>query len=240
MKKTKLKTVIAAAWFLLAAVIITERWAPADAQTRAALVPTPRKPDMALIDKFDNAVRARFLTQPFFGMSRLAPLTPVKLRSNHISAFMPQGPVEVEAVKSFSDHGWDVGIYLYGRRAEPRVVNGKPKDKYSITYRVNEPLPVTNKLRVGQMQEPKDLIKYVKKAFLEYQNLKAGEPNNFEFDNGDWSYVARPVRAVNESCLKCHNDYVVIDKLPNDQFKLKRREVGEVNGILLYAFRKQM
>jgi len=70
-----------------------------------------------------------------------------------------------------------------------------------------------------------------------FQNETADAPKNIEFVKGDWSYVAKPVRAMNESCLKCHNDYVILDKLPNGQFKMRKRQVGDVNGVLLYAFR---
>ena len=36
-----------------------------------------------------------------------------------------------------------------------------------------------------------------------------------------------------------NNDYAVIDKLQDGRFKFRKRAVGDVNGILLYAFRKR-
>jgi hypothetical protein len=235
----KLKIVLISIW-LSVAVFIANHRDPAAAQTNRPITNIyQRRPDVRLIDRFDNEIHARFLTEPFFGMARLAPTTPVKLRSNHVAGFMPQTPEEIELERTFKDSGWDVGIYLYGRRAVPKLKNGKPQDDFKITYRVNVPVPVTFGLREGQLQDAKGLIRYVKQAFLDFQSAGVDGTNTFEFEKGDWSYVARPVRAVNQSCLKCHNDYVVVDKLANNKFKLKRREVGDVNGILLYAFRKR-
>jgi hypothetical protein len=239
MRGLSVKTIIIAIWLIAAGSIsfLPSRYVDAQYDRTAAV--EPRRPDKALIDKFDTEVRTRFLTMPFFGITRIAPREPVPFRSSHIGSFSPQTPEEVAAVKAFNDDRWDVGIYLYGRRSEPKLKNEKPTNKFSIRYRVNRPVPVSFGLREGQLQEPAHLIKYVKQAFLLYQKAQPDEATDFEFENGDWSYIARPVRAMNQSCLQCHNDYVVIDKLPNGQFKLKKREVGDVNGILLYAFRKQ-
>jgi len=241
MTKAKSKVLILIVWTLFVCVLITERSSPVSGQTsaRATTSAVPRKPDMALIDRFDKEIHTRFLTQPSFGMARLTPLTPFKLKGAHLSYFSPQTADEKSIVDTFNNEGWDVGIYLFGRRSEPKIVNGKQKNKFSIQYRVNEPVPVTTKLRERDMQESTDLIKEVKQAFLTYQTSTPEAVRNYEFDRGDWSYVARPVRAMNESCLKCHNDYVVIDKLDNGKFKFRKREVGDVNGILLFAFRKR-
>lgn len=234
----KLKVLAVATWLIFTVGIFYLHSSFVDAQTTSPRPILTRKPDMALINKFDNEIRARFLSEPFFGVARIAPTQPVKLASAHLSSFSPKTSAEMDAVKSFVEGGWDVGIYLYGRRAEPKVKNGKAKDKYAITYRVNQPVTVTGLQRPSQLQDPKNLVKYVKEAFLEYQNAKPTDAENFQFDNGDWSYVARPVRVVSESCLRCHNDYVVIDKLSAGQFKLRKRGIGDVNGILLYAFRR--
>lgn len=239
MKIPTVKVIIIIAWLIVAATAPFLKSWRAEAQNKRSDAVEPRRPDMDLINKFDKEVRARFLTMPFFGMARIAPIQPVKFRSSHISSFSPNTPDEVAAVKSFNDDGWDVGIYLYGRRSEPKLKEGKPTDKFNIRYRINQPVPVTFGLKEGSLQEPTHLIKYVKQAFLEYQKATPDEARDFGFENGDWSYIARPVRAVNQSCLQCHNDYVVVDNLPNRQFKMRKRQVGDVNGILLYAFRKQ-
>jgi hypothetical protein len=239
MKTRVLKITVLAAWLICLSGLVFHRSFPAEAQTKSNANARPRKPDVALIDKFDNEIKARFLTAPFFGIARIAPSTPQPLRSGHLSGFAPIDQNEAASVKQFNDDGWNVGIYLYGRRTEPKLKDGRPVDKFNIKYRVNRPVPVTFGLKETQLQEPADLVRYVKLAFLEYQKAEPGTEKGFEFENGDWSYVARPVRAVNESCLKCHNDYVVTDKLGNGKVNVRKRRVGDVNGILLYAFRKK-
>jgi hypothetical protein len=234
MKKIKILIVVAWAAFLVMAVNYGPR---VDAQIDKSRA-RGRKPDMALIDKFDSQIQQRFLTEPFFGIARIAPVTPQPLRSDHLRHFSPVNADEAGIQKSFIDDGWDVGIYLYGRRAEPKIVKGRQKNDFSIRYRVNQPVPVTAGVSEREMQDATDMINQVKEAFLAFQNTAPDELRNFEFDSGDWSYVARPVRAVSQSCLKCHNDYVMLERLGNDKFKMRKRQVGDVNGILLYAFRR--
>ena len=238
MKRSTSKAIVAAAWMIFACGAFLYRSQIVDGQTLTADGPAIL-PDTALIEKFDREVHARFLTMPFFGISRMAPTTPQPLRSNHVGSFMPSNPAEAEIVKSFTDGGWDVGLYLYGRRAEPKLEKGKPKEEFDIRYRVNQPVKVTLSLKDGELPEAKGIIDEVKTAFLTFQNETADAPTNIEFVKGDWSYIARPVRAMNESCIKCHNDYVILDKLPNGQFKMRKRQVGDVNGVLLYAFRRR-
>jgi ribosomal protein S14 len=240
MTKSNIKVIIVAAWLVFISGICIQRSTQVNGQTSRE--PAPHKPDMRLIDRFDKAINARFLTQPSFGMGRIVSgmtIPPEKLRSGHLSHFSPQTESELATVKAFSDEGWDVGIYLYGRRSEPKVVNGKTKDKFSIRYRINQPVTVTATLKERDLQDASDMVKDVKEAFLVFQNSASDAQQNYEFDRGDWSYVARPVRAANQSCLQCHNDYAVIDKLQDGRFKFRKRAVGDVNGILLYAFRKR-
>jgi hypothetical protein len=240
MTKLNVKVTIVAAWLVFISGICIQHSTQVNGQTSKA--PAPRKPDMMLIDRFDNAINLRFLTQPSFGMGRIVSgmiIQREKLRSGHLSYFSPQTESELATVRAFSEEGWDVGIYLYGRRSEPKVVRGKTKDKFSIQYRINQPVTVTATLKERDLQDASDMVKEVKQAFLVFQNSAPNAQQNYGFDRGDWSYVARPVRAANQSCLQCHNDYVVIDKLQDGRFKLRKREVGDVNGILLYAFRRR-
>jgi len=236
MKRSTSKAIVAAAWMIFACGAFLYRSQIVDGQTLTADGPAIL-PDAALIEKFDREVHARFLTMPFFGIARMAPTTPQPLTSNHVGEFLPGNPAEAEILKSFTDGGWDVGLYLYGRRAIPKLEKGKPKDEFDIRYRVNQPVKVTYSFKDSELPEAKGMIDEVKDAFLTFQNETADAPKNIEFVKGDWSYVAKPVRAMNESCLKCHNDYVILDKLPNGQFKMRKRQVGDVNGVLLYAFR---
>jgi hypothetical protein len=239
MNKRNVKVLILLVWALIAAGALSERPWIVEGQSRSTLNSAViHTPDVALIDKFDKAIQERFMTEPTFGRARLEPTRPVPLESAHLNYFVPKNADELTSVKSFGDEGWDVGIYLFGRRSEPKVVNGKQKDRFSIRYRVNRPVPVTTTLREDEMPNAAKLVTEIKQAFLEFQRSTADMPPTYAFDRGDWTYIARPVRAANQSCLKCHNDYVILDKLDNKKFTMRKRRVGDVNGILLYAFRR--
>lgn len=53
------------------------------------------------IDRFDEAVQRRFLTEPSFGMARLAPMTPQPLKSAHVRSFHPVNDDEKSMLAAF-------------------------------------------------------------------------------------------------------------------------------------------
>ena len=129
-------------------------------------------------------------------------------------------------------------LYLFGKRANPRIVDGKTKKDFVINYRINQPVSITKGLKKQDLPKGETLMKDVKEAFLAFQTPNGANENNYDFRVGKWSYVVRPVRAANESCLKCHTDYVVTEKLKSGQFKFRKRQIGDANGVLVYGFSK--
>ncbi len=190
------------------------------------------------IDRFNATIQTRFLTEPFFGIARMAPREPQPLRSSHVASFHPKNGEETELFGSFQKDGWDVGLYLYGRRAHPDERRKDPMEKFRIRYRVNEPLPITPDLKVKDLPNPKKLMEEVKRAFIKFQSAGGGAEKSVEFSRGKWNFVAKPVRVMNDNCLKCHTDYVITEKLGNNQFKFRKRQLGDVNGVILYAYTK--
>lgn len=197
-----------------------------------------KKPEASIIERFDAAMHKRFLTEPFFGMARMAPIVrqPQPLRSSHVSSFNAIDSEEGSLLTAFEKDGWDVGLYLFGRVSTQKETKPGSTPKFRVNYRLNEPLPITRGVKVKDLHRSSTLMKEVKAAFIEFQTPNSPRENNYEFTIGKWSYVARPVRAVNESCLKCHSDYVITEKLPDGQFRFRKREVGDANGVIIYAF----
>lgn len=193
------------------------------------------KPENEQIDRFDRAIQQRFLTEPNFGIRRIV-IIPEP--NPHLETFYPKNHEEKTSVTDFEKEGWKVNLYLFGRRAMPKSADSKESKKFSIEYRLNKPLPVTKGLKAEGLPKAEKLLKEVKTAFLEFQNPNSPNENSYEFNIGEWAYVAKPVRAVNQSCLKCHTDYVIISKLENNQYKFRRRQVGDTNGVLVYGFSK--
>jgi Protein of unknown function (DUF3365) len=236
----KLKILACLVWTLfIAALLFSQTFSPVNGQTKEVVfdkkVKFNPKPANALVDRFDKAIQQRFLTEPNFGIRRIQPAYPP---SPHLEQFSPINDEERLSVAGFERDGWKVSLYLFGRRATPKIVDGKEQKKFIINYRLNKPLPIT--IEPGEKELPKSekLLKEVKAAFLEFQTPNSPNENNYEFNIGKWSYVAKPVRAVNESCLKCHTDYVVTGKIGDDQYKFRKRRVGDANGVLVYGFTK--
>ena len=190
-------------------------------------------PADVLIDDFDKTIQERFLTAPQFGIFRITPNRPI---SPHLDQFTPQTPGEISAVNAFAINGWDVGIYLFGRKVTRRT--DSKSEKYDIKYRLFDPIKVTSVRKKVDFQKSTALIKEIKNAFVTFQ--KTGDPNENEvrFENGRWSYIVRPVRAANQSCLQCHKDYVITDRLGDGKFTVRERRIGDANGVLVYAFKK--
>lgn len=192
----------------------------------------------SLVEDFDRTIQQRFLTAPFFGFARIAPTRPTGPRPGHVSSFSPSTPEEYAAVAAFKKEGWDVGLYLFGRRVQPRTDTKKEND-YDIRYRLFNPIPVTPGLKRSSFRKQKKLAEEAKRAFLEFQKPDSANKNEMRFEIGDWSYIARPVRASNQSCLECHKDYVITDKVAEGKFVARPRRIGDVNGVLFYALRKR-
>lgn len=193
-------------------------------------------PDPSMVTRFDNAIQKRFLTQPGMGIVRVEPVEP---RSPHLRQFSPIDLEETASVADFENGGWRVALYLFGKQTMPKVRNGRELKTFDIRYRLHNPLPVTANLKQSQLPTAEKLIDNVKTAFLEFQAPDGPNENGYEFQIGKWSYFARPVRAANASCIGCHVDYVVTAKLGGGQFKIRKRRIGDANGVVVYGFSRK-
>jgi hypothetical protein len=194
-------------------------------------------PDIALVDRFDAAIQKRFLANPNFGMARVAPVR--RTGARHIDEFYAETDEEQRAVAELEKAGWIAGLYLYGRTAMPMMKHDKPQEKFDIKYYLNAPLPITSHLKKSQLPGASKLLDRVKTAFVDFQTPEGPNANATDFSIGKWAYYARPVRAANESCILCHSDYVITARLGNGQFKVRKRVVGDANGVIVYGFSKK-
>lgn len=192
--------------------------------------PKANTPSLNLIDTFDEAIQQRFITEPDFGIRRVQPTYPT---NPHISEyFNPKDGVESESVEKFLNEDFKVSLYLFGRRITKEVDEKSDEMKFTINYRLHNPMAVTKNVKPQTLSSPRKLLKEIKAAFQELQTK-----DSFEFNNGNWSYIARPVRAQ-ESCVKCHTDYVIAEKTGKSDYKFRKRRAGDANGILVYGFLK--
>lgn len=238
MKGFKAKIFVCLVWSICAAALFSSQmfWsASGQIKTSDDKEKSNLKPAESLIDSFDASIQNRFLSEPYFGIRRIAPNYPT---NPHLEYFSAETDAEKQSLADFEKEGWKVFLYLFGRQAKPRVVDGKEQKKFIINYRINQPVSITKGLEKEDLPKGEKLLKDVKEAFLAFQAPNSANKNNYEFRVGKWSYVARPVRAANESCIKCHTDYVITEKLKDNQFKFRKRQIGDANGVLVYGFTK--
>ena len=193
------------------------------------------KPDAEIIERFDRLIQARFLSEPYFGIARIPRVS--KAPDNpHFKHFYASGAEEVNSVREFEEDGWKSSINLFGKRTTPKMVSKSEFGKFRINFRLFDPIPVTSGLKEKNLPKSSKLLKEVKKAFLAFQTPNSPNENEYAFEIGEWSYVAKPVRASQTSCVECHKDYVVTQKLDDGKFKFRKRQIGDANGILVYGF----
>lgn len=233
-----LKIAIGSVWVLFTAGVMSlQVFSPVVGQTRRPVdnAHETRLPDLQLVDRFDDAIQKRFLTMPSFGMGRLVPVRPVHPPSSHISQFSPVNDVERNSVADLEKAGWKVGLYLFGR--ESRLKDEKAAASgFRVTYHLNPALAITGNVKKNQLPKAKKLLEEVKTAFIAFQNPAVAPLSDRRFTIGEWSYVARPVRASSESCLQCHSDYVITEQTAQGSYKFRKRTIGDANGVLVYAF----
>lgn len=231
MKIIKIKITICVLWVLCVSLLSASMFVlTADSQVKDKKPPESPKPDMELIDRFDKAIHQRFLTKPQLGMRRIGPQP-----NPHLERFIPETDDEKTSVTDFQNDGWKVGLYLFGRRANEITItkNGKSGKSLRILNKLNNPLPVTEKLKVKNLTSPQKLLEQVKIAFLEFQ-----KKDSYEFDLGKKSFIARPVRAANETCLGCHTDFLITEIVAKGTYKYRPRKIGDTIGVLVYSFEK--
>lgn len=189
---------------------------------------TPARPDDQLVNELDQEIQKRFVVIPSLGIVRIQPANPP---NPHFETFQPESPDEQNAVNQLASGKWTTGIYLFGRWAweDNNVAPGKKKLK--IQYRTNHPVPVSADLKIKDLPASTELVDQIERAYDAFLTK-----SSYEFQQGKWSYVARPV-AAREGCLKCHGDMFITAKLDNLRWAYRPRQVGDPIGVLVYAFR---
>ncbi|MBD0371876.1 MAG: hypothetical protein ICV60_13635 [Pyrinomonadaceae bacterium] len=179
------------------------------------------------IDALDRAVQKRFHNVIGFGMARIA--TEKK--------FVPETEEEKQAVDALKKSGLRVGLYLAGRL----VLEPKPTDaqwgQYGFGRTVSRPLFFGSKTKPDEVPTQLALWEQTREALLAFMRGK----DVYDFKVGEWSVRARPVRASDNSCLRCHSQDYRIVYLPKgiSGYKVKgdnNLQVGDPVGVLLYAY----
>lgn len=216
MKNSKLKITVFFVWLIGIIGFVTFQ-----KSVNAEAISTIPKPDLKEVEKFNSLILERFLTEPQFGGRRII------TSDIHLQSFAPKNDAEKSSVNYFEQKGWKMGIYLFGKRYY-----------YGSYFITNKPISVTKQTETDDLPNGELILSDVAKAFYDFQEDEKSNDRKIEFTSDDWWYFAKPVRAVNESCVKCHQDTVQIREKGTNKYTLRPRQIGDVNGVLVYAFQK--
>jgi hypothetical protein len=197
------------------------------------------------IDALDRCVQDRFIRiDKGFGMSR------VSIAMHNTRFFVPVNESESRIVRDFETLGIRVILYVVSRQ-RPRF---GPSGPSVIPPPVQGPVlvsptpPVVTRSQAGAPVEVRTDPQFLKDlpdaVDLRTQSVQAlnesGVSESQGFEIGDWSFVARPVRASAPACLTCHNSrgmngdaHSSAAETP-DAFRL-----GDPLGAVLYAYQKR-
>jgi hypothetical protein len=165
----------------------------------------------------DAAIQKRFeKVDRRFGYTRL-------LLPNGAHGFAPENDEEISSLRELEDANLRVALYLASRR----FVTATPDQPVGhTTDRIKGPLSITRGLS-GATPSAASMRSEGRKAF---QLFERKDPQH-EFQIGQWMVVARPVRAINATCLTCHKSSD--DHWPTNNSDLR---VGDVLGVVFYAY----
>jgi hypothetical protein len=190
------------------------------------------------LDALDREVQKRFHKVIGFGMARIG--TERK--------FAPETEEEKEAVRELNREGYKVGLYLAGRA----ILNDVPEQyrrakldfgASSAGQAFSGPIFLISSDTKG-LPTAASLWDETRRAL---QSFATGA-ERYGFKSGEWDVEARPVRASEEPCLKCHVarvDFAVVvvnekgEKSVEPETKEDPPKLGDPLGVLVYAYRKK-
>jgi hypothetical protein len=113
-----------------------------------------------------------------------------------------------------------------------KVVNPQFPQKNFIRRLIQGPVLITA-AQADDLPHPPQLWEYSHAAMTAF-----AAKDEFEFSQGGWQFIARPVRASDQSCLNCHlQDSTRIIGYQKPDEKEKRLKMGDPLGVILYAYR---
>jgi len=180
-----------------------------------------------LIDVFDRGVQKRFHDVLGFGMARIA--TDRK--------FVPDTEEEKAAVKAFKKAKVTVALFLVGRLALEPTPERDRFEAYDFFKRaIGNPLFVRVNTNSRPLPYRWELLRYAGEALTMFSRGK----DSFESTVGEWNVRARPVRASDQECLRCHKeDYRVVYPPPGGattELTGNKIQVGDPIGALFYLY----
>jgi hypothetical protein len=182
-----------------------------------------------LISALDDCIQQRFLdVDQGFGFRRL-------VRSGETPhRFKPENAKELSIVGYLSKVKLNVVLYLAGRNLLRPGADAAEAGAGELGKLIKGPVFITgNDVRVSGPPTVSELSEQSRKAMQNFQ-----KSDRYDFTIREWKIIARPVRASEASCLKCHH-YDETGTLPQAKVEeeSRRLKIGDALGVVVYAYR---
>jgi hypothetical protein len=188
-----------------------------------------------LIAALNGCIQQRFREiNERFGISRVIRIgdTP--------HTFRPEEVAELEAVTALEQAGLHVVLYLAGRRvqtAKPDTSRWSAADAWRL---IKGPVRVTSDGAASTGGAAADPIPPPPLELWDDSRraLKAFATSDLhEFDRGGWRFIAKPVRASEAACLKCHDQSQEL--LTRGGVRSEAPKLGDPLGVVLYGYQSR-
>jgi hypothetical protein len=237
-------TKVRSAFAIAAALVLTVILSPTSVTTMSSQESTV---EFTLIREFDDCIQQRFQDiDKAFGFRRI-----IK-KGDTPHRFKPENAKELTSVGKLKEAGITVALYLTSRSVLGEKPDKKewnqdtpdnsprgnlltpPQYESHISRRlIKGPVSITGTEK-GGLPLPSELWDQSRSAMAAFASK-----DSFQFSQGEWHFIARPVRATEQSCLGCHLDDTTrtIARGSGDE-NGKRLHIGDPLGVMLYAYRK--
>jgi hypothetical protein len=190
--------------------------------------PTDAGRELAVISSLNDCIQSRFGdVDERFGFRRI--ITPGQTPHR----FTPENAKELDAVRALQQSGLQVVLYLTGRQ----ILRDKaPADLLTddVAWRfIKGPVVIsTADGTAGTAPKPMDLRDESARAMRSFENR-----DSYDFIHAGWNFTARPVRASDDLCLRCHrgSSRASLAPSPAGTSVLK---IGDAIGAVLYGYKK--
>jgi hypothetical protein len=181
-----------------------------------------------LIAALDDSIQRRFLDiDKGFGFRRIIRPGDTPHR------FKAENAKELTIVEHLTRARLDVVLYLAGRAIAGPRLNSADVDRIAANL-IKGPVFITaSDKQIGGLPAPGRLWEYGREAMRVFQRS-----DSYGFSLGDWRFIARPVRASDQSCLKCHQpirtSHIAKTNPRQDSNSL---QIGDPLGLVVYGYK---
>ena len=185
-----------------------------------------------VIDELDRVIQKRFHDVVGFGMARMGTER----------GFDPSTAEEKAAVKNLEKAGYSVTLFLAGRNILQDIPDSfrynRARLGSSSDHLISGPITVNSQQLKG-IPDARDIWKPARETLRQFDN---GE-TRYAFAQNGWDVEARPVKAFDDSCLKCHAHHsLVVNKDGTVTINMAAEDnglrVGDTLGAMLYVYKK--